>query len=130
LTYAIVQVVHNFGAVATLGGSIAAIKFRGIATRRKLAWLGLGGWGTQTISGAAFGTVSYYFYHRFPDISGVSAVALMIKVVCVAAGFLLLIAYLLWSDNWTVGKMNGIWVASTALAATALAAAAFLRWFS
>ncbi|MBI3902791.1 MAG: hypothetical protein HY306_07605 [Nitrosomonadales bacterium] len=130
LAYAVVQTVHNFGAIAAVGSSLAAVSFRGVDTRRKLAWLALAGWGTQAISGAAFGAVSYYFYHQFPDIAGIATVALMIKMACVIAGFLLLAVYLLRSADWTVGKMNGAWLMSSSLAAIALTAAAFLRWFS
>ena len=130
LDYAIVQVVHNFGAVAVVAGSLAAVKFRDVDTRRKMAWLVLSGWGIQAASGAAFGAVSFYFYHQFLNIEGVAVVALAIKMACAAAGFLLLAVYLLRSRNWTAGKMNGAWMASSAFAAIALAAAAFLRWFS
>ena len=130
LDYAIVQVAHNFGAVAVVAGSLIAVKFRDVDTRRKMAWLVLSGWGTQAASGAAFGAVSYYFYHQFPNIEGVAAVALAIKMACVAVSFLLLTVYLLRSQNWTAGKINGTWMASSAFAAIALAAAAFLRWFS
>ena len=130
LTYAIVQVAHNFGAIAVVGGSLVAIKFRSIETRKWFAWIALAGWGTQAASGAAFGAVSYYFYHQFPDITGVALVALGIKMASVAMGFLLLATYLIRSANWTVAKMNAIWIASSSLAITALSAAAFLRWFS
>lgn len=129
-TYAVVQVAHNFGAVAAVGGSLAALKFRGVDTRRKLAWIALTGWGTQAASGAAFGAVSYYFYHRFPDIAGIAVTALSIKMVCAAVGFLLLAAYLFRGDDWTVTKTNAVWIVSSTLAVTALSAAAFLRWFS
>ena len=60
LSYAMVQVVHNFGAVATVGGSLAAIKFRDPHRRKLLARTTLGGWVTQAASGAAFGGVSYF----------------------------------------------------------------------
>ena len=130
LAYAIVQAMHNFGAVAIVGGSIAAMAFRDEGIRRKLAWLALVGWGTQAASGAAFGAVSYYFYHQFPDIAGIAVVALAIKMVCVAIGFLLLATYIFRSAEWTVAQMNVAWIVSSALAVTALSAAAFLRWFS
>jgi len=130
LAYAIVQVAHNLGAVAVVGGSFAAMKFRGVDIRKKLAWIALTGWGTQAASGAAFGAVSYYYYHQFPDISGVAVAALVIKMVCVAIGFLLLATYLFRGINWPVAKTNLVWIASATLAVTALSAAAFLRWFS
>jgi hypothetical protein len=130
LAYSVVQVAHNFGAVATTGGSVAAVKLRATGTRRKLAWLVLAGWGTQAASGAIFGAVSHYFYHQFPDISGLALTALIIKMACAAAGFLLLAVYLLSGANWAPASANRAWFASTVLAATALTAAAFLRWFS
>ena len=129
LAYSVVQVLHNFGAVAAVGGSLAATKIKSTDARKKLAWLALSGWGTQGASGAAFGAVSYYYYGRFPDISGIAVAALLIKMACVATGFLLLAAYLYWSANWTERKRNGAWHASSTLAVTALSAAAFLRWF-
>lgn len=130
LAYAVVQVVHNFGAVATVSGSLAALLWRDTTTRRKLVWLTLGGWATQGASGATFGAVSYYFYHQFPDISGIAVAALLIKMTCVATGFLLLAAYRLRSERWSEARMNAVWIVSATLAVTALSAAAFLRWFS
>jgi uncharacterized membrane protein HdeD (DUF308 family) len=130
LAYAIVQATHNFGAVAIVGGSIAAVACRDEGIRKKLAWLALAGWGIQAASGAAFGAVSYYFYHQFPDIARIAVVALAIKMVCVAIGFLLLATYIFRSAGWTTEKMNAVWLVSSALGVTALSAAAFLRWFS
>ncbi len=130
LTYAVVQVVHNFGAVATVGGSLAAIRYHDVSTRKKLAWITLGGWGTQAASGAAFAGVSYYFYQRFPDISGVAVDALVIKMAGATLGILLLGSYLLRSDHWLDTTLNAVWITSTVLSITALSAAAFLRWFS
>ena len=130
LTYALAQVAHNFGAVAAVGGSLGALKFRGVDSRRWLARLALAGWAIQALSGAAFGTASYIFYHQFPDIAGVAVAALVIKILCAICGFVLLALYLFRSEHWTVSGMNLAWIASSALTATALTAAAFLRWFS
>lgn len=130
LAYAVVQVVHNFGALATVGGSLAAIRFSNPETRRKLAKLALGGWITQGASGAAFGATSYYFYHRLPELSRIAVSALYIKMACVTAGVILLGIYLLRSKNRNESTGRKICLASSALAVTALTAAAFLRWFS
>lgn len=129
LAYSAIQVLHNFGAVATVGGSFAAM----IAPpefRRRLAWLAFAGWTTQAVSGPAFGMASYYFYHRFPDISGIAITALTIKIICVALGFLVVAAYLIPCANCPERYRKLAWPVSTALAATALTAAAFLRWFA
>jgi hypothetical protein len=130
LGYATIQIAHNFGAMAAVGGSLSGAILKHIAARRNLAWLALAGWGTQALSGAAFGAASYYFYRKLPDISGTAEDALMVKMACVATGLALLGAYLVWGESWTERKRNGVWYVSTALAIIALSAAAVLRWFS
>ena len=130
LAYSAVQILHNFGAVATVGGSLAAALAESEDARKKLAWLTLAGWGTQALSGAAFGMVSFFFYHRLPDIAGVAVIALLIKILCAATGFLLAAIYLLRGAVWPGRKKNMAWYSSLLLAVTALSAAAFLRWFS
>jgi hypothetical protein len=128
LAYTAVQVVHNFGAVATVGGSVAALLAQP-EERRKAAWVAFAGWATQAVSGPAFGMLSLYFHQRFPDIAGIAVVALTIKIVCVALGFLLVAVYLM-PCRCRERIEALVWPASTLLAATALSAAAFLRWFS
>lgn len=130
LAYASIQVIHNFGAVAAVGGSLAAATAERMELRKKLAWLALAGWGTQAVSGAAFGAVSYYFYHRFPDIAGIATTALGIKMVCAALGFVLLCSYLLFGNKWKEGRASMVLSTSFVLAITAISAAAFLRWFA
>jgi hypothetical protein len=130
LAYSVVQVFHNFGAVAALGGSLAAGLSASADAGRKSAWLALAGWATQAASGAAFGAVSFYFYHRLPDIAGVAVGALVLKMLCAATALPLLAAYLLRGAGWT--RRTKIVVSHTAalLSAIALGAAAVLRWFS
>jgi len=136
LAYSAIQVVHNFGAVATVGGSVAAMLVLPEA-RRKIARLVFAGWTTQAVSGPSFGMASYYFYGKFPDIAGIAIAALTIKIVCVALGFLLIAAYLCPCTNRLSSCAHCmerfrelVWPASALLAATALTAAAFLRWFA
>jgi hypothetical protein len=130
LSYAAIQVVHNFGAVAVVGGSLIALRLHEKAARKALAQLVLTGWLTQAASGATFGMVSYYYYGKFPDISGIAIYALTIKMLCATLGILMLAAYLWHGERWTEQGMSKVWLSSSALAATALSAAAFLRWFS
>ena len=54
--------------------------------RKPLAWVMLVGWAAQAASGGAFGGVSWLYYGRFPDIHGIAVAALLIKMVCAAAG--------------------------------------------
>jgi hypothetical protein len=130
LAYTVVQILHNFGAVAAVGGSIAAAVIESADVRKKLAWLTLGGWGTQAASGAVFGMVSFFFFNRLPDIAGVAIIALVIKILCAATGFLLVAAYLFRGSGWAEMTKNRVWYTSSILSAIALSAAAFLRWFS
>ena len=130
LSYTAIQVVHNFGAVAVVGGSLAALRLRKRIGRRRLAQLALTGWLTQAASGATFGMVSYYYYGKLPDISGIATYALAIKMLCATLGILVLAAYLWRGERWAEQGRNTVWLSSSALAITALSAAAFLRWFS
>lgn len=130
LTYAVVQVFHNFGAVATVSAGFAATRIESENGRKKLAWLALTGWGAQAVSGASFGLVSYHYYQRLPDIAGIAVIALVIKMLCAATGILLTAAYIFWGGNWTQRKRSTALHSSTLVAAIALCAAAFLRWFS
>lgn len=132
LAYAIIQVAHNFGAVAVLGGALSALwPIPGQAgTQRALTWLVLGGWATQAASGAAFGAVSWLYYGQFPDIHGIAIAALVIKVACAMAGFAIAAVYLRSASAWSAQARQTTWRVLAVLAATALIMAAFLRWFS
>lgn len=130
LSYSIVQIGHNLGAVLTVGGSIAGIKSRDVYVEKKLAWATLAGWGVQAVSGTLFGATSFYFYHHFPDISGIALNALIIKMICTTVSLILLTTYLIKSEKWSNRQRFSSWIASLAFAITALSAAAFLRWFS
>jgi hypothetical protein len=130
LSYSAIQVVHNFGAVATVGGSLIATRLRDKAARRKAAYLVLGGWLTQVVSGTTFGIVSYYYYHQFPDISGIARYALAIKMICATLGIALSALYLWRCTGWSEMARNKAWISSALLAITAISAAAFLRWFA
>ncbi len=132
LAYALVQLVHNFGAVAVVGGAVAARWLaRDVpATQRRLAWLVLGGWLAQAASGAGFGAVSYHFYGQFPDIHTIARSALMVKLACAASGILLAAGYLKRASDWLPARRGTVWTVLLALGVTALASAAFLRWFA
>ncbi len=133
LGYALTQVVHNLGAVSVTGGAAAA---RGLklaepqAAQRALAALVLGGWAAQAASGVSFGVISYLGYGHLPDIHGIAVGALVLKVACAAAGFSLAVLYLARETGWPDPRRQHAWTAQLALALSALAAAAFLRWFS
>jgi hypothetical protein len=130
LIYAVIQVVHNFGAVAVAGGSLIALVLHERAARKRLAVLTLLGWLTQAASGATFGMATFYYHHELPDISGIASYALVIKMLCASLGILMLAAYLRWGERWKERRLDRVWIASSALAVTALSSAAFLRWFS
>lgn len=132
LAYALVQVVHNFGAVAVVGGAVAGrwLARDAPATQRHLAWLVLGGWLAQAASGAGFGAVSYHFYGQFPDIHAIARSALFIKLACAAGGILLAAASLRQAAGWLPTRRGTVWNMLLLLGVTALASAAFLRWFA
>ncbi|MEQ1813904.1 MAG: hypothetical protein ABL860_05565 [Candidatus Nitrotoga sp.] len=132
LSYAVIQIVHNFGATAIVGGAVFALfpSAQPALIQRSLAWLVVLGWTIQGLSGMVFGATSFYFYGKLPDIHGIATAALIIKVICAAAGFSTAALYLLYGKNWSVEKRHTAWKLLIALGVTALTAAAFLRWLS
>lgn len=132
LAYALVQVIHNLGAVAVVGGALAGLAppFRQTAFRRLLAWIVLVGWAVQAVSGAAFGAVSIHFYGRPPDIHTIAMTALFIKMACAATGFSLAALSLLHATRDKAFFRGGVWSVLAALGLVAIIAAAFLRWFA
>ena len=131
LVYALTQVVHNFGAAAVLGGAVFVLwpAFK-LEDGRTFAWLILFAWGAQIASGGLFGLTSLYYYGKTPDLSSIAMAALAIKVIAAIAGFLLAAFYLVRGREWDRVRVQRTFRALAALGATALTAAAFLRWFS
>lgn len=130
LAYALTQVAHNFGAVTVAATPLFVVAGSRPRGEGCLLWLVLAGWGVQIASGVLFGLVSHYYYGQFPDIHGIAVVALAIKVLCAGTAFLLTGAMLRYRKQWTELAVARLWRALAALGATALTAAAFLRWFS
>ncbi|WP_297462217.1 hypothetical protein [Ferrovum sp.] len=131
LEYALIQVVHNFGALLVVG--LSGHGFR-VALRRPppqtLALFVMLAWLAQGVTGATFGWVTYRSDHRLPDIHGIALSALMVKVSCVCAGAGLMATCLRWGPSWSASRRMAIWAGAIVLACLALTAAAFLRWFS
>lgn len=131
LAYALIQVIHNFGAAAVLGGAVFALwPASRLEYARRFAKLILVAWGTQIASGALFGAASLHFYGETPDLSPVAMGALALKVAAAAAGFLLAALYLRRGRSWGRTGTRRAFRGLAALAVVALTAAAFLRWFS
>ena len=132
LAYALTQVMHNFGAVAVAGGAAFALWTSPAAadSQSRLARLVSLGWAVQLATGAGFAAASYHYYGRLPDIHAVALAALYVKIACAAAGLALALRLQSRAERWNEARRNLAWRALAALGATALAAAAFLRWFS
>lgn len=128
LAYAVTQIVHNFGAVAVVGGAACALAWREATVQRRLAWVVLIGWATQAASGATFGAISFYNYGKFPDIHGIALAALGVKMACAMLGFTFA-AWQLFAHPSAAASRRG-WLALFGLGALALSSAAVLRWFS
>jgi hypothetical protein len=130
LIYALIQVVHNFGATAIIGLSVYSIWNVSGGAALSRASFTAAAWALQGLSGALFGMVTYYYYGHLPDIHGVAVAALFVKMVCAVLGFALAVFYAKWGFGWSAGKCRFVWVCSFTLGSVALSSAAFLRWFS
>lgn len=132
LYYALAQLVHNFGAVAVLGGALVAFKLSSgyQALRKNIATMVLVAWVAQLVSGLTFGGISLYYYGETPDLHSTAQYALGIKVFCAISSVLLSSYYLMRAEQLGDAAQRRAWMMLTVFAATALTAAAFLRWFS
>lgn len=131
LAYALVQLAHNFGAVAVTGGAVAGwMTQRRDAVQPPMIWLILAGWTLQAASGAGFGLTSLAYHGQFPDLHGVAVAALLVKLSCATAALILSLFLLKFSGAWPAARRRHVWGVLVGLAATALSAAAFLRWFA
>lgn len=133
LAYALTQVIHNFGAVAVTAGALAGawmLPRQPVTQIRTVAKLVGGAWMLQIASGVGFGAISFYYYGRFPELSGIATAALVIKVASAGLGFVVSLLYLLRAGRWPDAICRLAWQVQAGLGVTALTAAAFLRWFS
>ena len=131
LAYALIQVVHNFGAATLVGTTLFWLWPRPRPEyARPLVGLITFAWGAQIASGGTFGITSFYYYGETPDLSRVAMTALVVKVTAALAGLLLAALYLLRGREWGRAGMTRTFRGLAALGAVALTAAAFLRWFS
>jgi hypothetical protein len=132
LIYALIQVIHNFGAVAVVGTAASALSLvhGNAATRHRLSLLLALAWALQAASGVLFGIATYYFDKSLPDIHGIAVVALLVKITCATAGFILAASYIKFNSGWAKSRQDIAWRVLLALGMLALFAAAFLRWFS
>lgn len=132
LSYALTQVVHNFGALAVVGGALVALKANTDKQKLKhsMAWLVLIGWTAQGISGLLFGGISFLFYGETPDLHSTAMYALTLKVACAVSGIVFAALYIRGANDWGEKSHQNTWRLLTGLGVTALTAAAFLRWFS
>lgn len=131
LAYALVQVVHNFGAVGVLGGALFALwPVPRLEYARAFARLILVAWAAQIASGGLFGLTSLHYYGEMPDLSSIAMAALAIKVVAAITGFLLAALFLLRGTGWGRASVKRTFQSLAGLGVVALTAAAFLRWFS
>jgi len=132
IAYALVQVMHNFGAVAVVGGPAAAW-LRSSDNRSvpaAFAWLTIVGWAMQVTSGVGFGITTYFSRGELPEIAGVALLALYVKVGCALGGLLLAAYFLKASAEGREHAHQWIWPSLFFAGAVALSGAAFLRWFS
>ena len=130
LLYALIQSVHNLGAVTIVAVSAYGLFFSLGRYKRLLAAVLSLAWGVQGVTGATFGLTTFYYYHQLPDIHGVAIVALVIKVICVALGFSVAAIYTFWYSEISPALDRMLWALLFFLGLLALSSAAFLRWFS
>ena len=129
--YTLVQLVHNFGAVAVAGSPVAALWFgrENKIVLQKLTWLMALGLVAQGASGIGFAVTSYTMKGALPEVEGVALTALALKVGCTFVGVVLAGFYLVTGSRWSAVNQLRMWKLMVIMTLTALSAAAFLRWY-
>jgi hypothetical protein len=128
LIYALIQMVHNLSAALALGAPLFRVWYgTGRVAPARVVHLLLTVWGLQILTGTAFGAASLWFYGALPDLYVIAKAALAVKITC-AAGAVGLCAWLL--RHQAALQRRASWSGLALLAATAISAAAVLRWFS
>ena len=132
LIYALIQVIHNFGAVTVVGTAASALWLvrDNAAVQHRLALLLAMAWAVQAASGSLFGITTFYFEGHLPDIHGIAVDALLVKIICALVGFIVAVTYVKSHSEWAPNKQLLVWRLSFAIGVVALGSAAFLRWFS
>lgn len=130
LLYALIQVIHNFGAVLIVGVGAYGLFFALNPHKRVLAAIQSFAWAMQGVSGGAFGLTTYHYYHQLPDIHGVAIAALLIKIGSVILGFFISALYVLYYSRFSKAIEKMFWWPMFLFGVLALISAAFLRWFS
>jgi hypothetical protein len=128
--YTLVQIVHNFGAVAVVGSPAVGwwLERKNIVTYR-LALLALLGFFVQGATGIGFAIISQSLKGALPEVTGIALAALLIKVSSTAIGFTLTVVLWRKGSQWrTRGRMLA-WQMMLLFSTAALMAAAFLRWY-
>ena len=77
-----------------------------------------------------FGGVSYVFSVKLPEFHVGAVTARVIKIACAVGVVSIAMRYLRQAADWTVEQRRTTWKLLAVLGVTALAAAAFLRWFA
>ena len=131
LIYTRVQIMHNFGAVALIGSSAAALSLsrQNQIVRSKLAWLMLLGWLAQGASGVGFALTSYTMKGALPEVTGIALGALVLKVGCTFIGTVLKEFYLATRLRWSAAREHKMWQLMLLMTVSAITTAAFLRWY-
>jgi len=131
LTYALIQLLHNLGAVAVVGLPITALVLerQGIRLPRWVVLALCAAWALQALSGIGFGVASLGLKGALPEIEGVAKAALAVKIAGTAVGCFA--AALAWRSaaGWSLAARRRFLRVEVAAALFPLAAAAFLRWY-
>ncbi|WP_353433025.1 hypothetical protein [Polynucleobacter sp. MWH-UH23A] len=130
LLYALIQAIHNIGAVVIVGVGAYGLFFAIGEYRRLLAGVQAFAWVIQGITGGAFGLTTFHYYHQLPDIHGTAIAVLLIKIACVILGFIFSATYVIYCTRFSKTIEKIYWWPMFMFGVLALISAAFLRWFS
>ena len=130
LVYTLVQIGHNFGAAAVVGGPIAGwwLERQKLSTRF-IAMIAFAGWFVQGATGIGFAATSYFLKGALPEVAGIALAAVAIKTACTIAGCIATAMVWRKQNRLSMKTKQILWLGSMTGAFVALTAAAVLRWY-
>ena len=131
LIYTLIQLGHNFGALAVTGIPVAALarESAGGTFSRRLSWWLVAAWALQAASGSGFALASWKLKGALPEVEGIALAALIVKIAATVLGLGLATIAAARSSRWTASGRRTIYHLEIVVALVPLAAAAFLRWY-
>jgi len=131
LSYAIVQSLHNLGAVGVVAAPamvLLLLRLKVVCDLKPMIYIAIASAVMQLLSGVGFAFISQFFLGQIPQVDGIAFGALVIKVTGVVLS-VCIYSTMLMSKKPKLRTSGRAWVVLLIFSFIPLIGAAFLRWY-